>query len=153
MLLAAVLAALMVAMILGAAIAGFVLLESRRTNRAEDRQQAFWIAESAVQRAVHRVARSPEYRGEKWTLPAGGLGAGRAGEATIRIEPLSDSRPGLVVRVEASYPAGTVHRSLFRREVVIVSERKDTTPAGKANEKTSDARGVRPIHEHQLSGD
>ena len=117
--LAAVLVSLLVVMMLGAALTKAVLLYHRQSRVAEQRQQSFWLAESAVQRAIHALGKSPDYKGETWKVPAEILGAGRSGVVTIRVEKTAEPRAGRRIHVEAQYPEDTVQRILFEREVVI----------------------------------
>ena len=89
--LAAVLLSLLIVLLVGAELTKAIAQQRRQSRLAEDRQQAFWIAESAVQRAVHALAKSPDYRGETWQVSGEVLGTGRAGVATIKVEPAGGS--------------------------------------------------------------
>ena len=120
--LAIVLASLVVVMLLALALTEAVILHHRQSRLAEEQQQCFWLAESAVQRAVHALAKSPDYTGEMWSIPAETLGNGRAGRVVIHVEKAADPRPSRRVRVEAYYPDQPVHRTLQRREVVVAEE-------------------------------
>jgi hypothetical protein len=122
-----VLAALVVVMLVAAALTEAIVLDRRQGRRCEERQQALWLAESALQRAVHAAAKSPDYRGETWRVPAEVLGGRRPGVAIIRVEPVAAPRPGRRVQVEAYYPEETVDRTLYQREAFVNSP----SPGGK----------------------
>ena len=117
--LAAVLLSLLVVMLVGAELTEAIVQHHRQSRLAEDRQQAFWIAESALQRAVHAVAKSPDYKGETWRVPAEVLGSGRAGVATITVEPAAGAAPRRRIAVQAYYPDDPVQRTLYEREMIV----------------------------------
>jgi len=117
--LAAVLLSLLVVMLVGAELTEAIVQHHRQSRLAEDRQQAFWIAESAVQRAVHALTRSADYKGETWRVPAEVLGSGRAGVATIKIEPAAGASVRRRIAVQAYYPDDPVQRTLYERELIV----------------------------------
>ena len=117
--LAAVLLSLLVVMLVGAELTQAIAQHHRQSRLAEDRQQAFWIAESAVQRAVHALAKSPEYSGETWRLSAEDLGRGRGGVATIKVGAAADSTARRRISVLAYFPDDPVYRTLYERELVL----------------------------------
>ncbi len=61
-----VLALLAVSTVLVANTARILILENRQAERAEDRQQAEWVAESALERAGARLLADRAYQGETW---------------------------------------------------------------------------------------
>ncbi len=71
--LAAALTALFVVSLLGLALVQLVLIHHRQEQIEAQRQQCFWLAESGVQRALARLAKSPDYAGETWTIPSATL--------------------------------------------------------------------------------
>ncbi len=117
--LAAVLLSLLVVMLVGAELTEAIVQHHRQSRLAEDRQQAFWIAESALQRAAHALARSPDYKGETWRVPAEVLGSGRAGVATITVEPAAGPASRRRIAVQAYYPDDPVQRTLYERELIV----------------------------------
>lgn len=118
--LAAVLIGLLIVMLVGAELTRTIMLHHRQTRLAESRQQSFWLAESAVQRAAHALANSPEdYEGETWHIPAEELGAGNPGVAIIHVESAADPETGRVIRVQAYYPEDGVHRILHERKLSV----------------------------------
>ena len=117
--LAAVLLSLLVVMLLGAELTEAIVQHHRQCRLAEDRQQAFWIAESALQRAVYAVAKSPDYKGETWQVPAEVLGSGRAGVAAIQVEPAEGAAARRRIVVQAYYPDDPMQRTLYERELIV----------------------------------
>jgi len=111
-----VMVALLLVMLTAATLTRSLALHRRQMRAVEQRQQAFWLAESALQRAIRAAAKSPEYAGETWQVDAATLGAGQAGVAVIRVEPVAEPQAGRRIVVEASYPEASVHRTLIQRE-------------------------------------
>lgn len=117
--LAAVLIGLLVVVLVGGELTRALVIHHKQSRVLEDRQQSFWLAESALQRATYALASSPDYQGETWRVPADVLGAGRAGVATIQVESVSDPEPGRRIHVEAYYPEDTMHRILCQRKLFV----------------------------------
>ena len=117
--LAAVLIGLLVVVLVGGELTRALVMHHRQTRVLEDGQQSFWLAESALQRAVHALAASADYQGETWRVPADVLGTERAGVATIQVESVSAPAAGRRIYVEAYYPEVTTYRILCQREVFI----------------------------------
>ena len=117
--LAAVLLSLLVVLLVGAELTRAIVQHRRQGRLAEDRQQAFWIAESALQRAVHALAKSPDYHGETWQVSGEMLGTGRAGVATIKVEPAEGRAERRRIVVQAYYPDDAVYRTLYERELFL----------------------------------
>ncbi len=117
--LAAVLLSLFVVLLVGAELTRAIVQHRRHSRLAEDRQQAFWIAESAVQRALQTLAKSPDYQGETWQVSGETLGTGRAGVATIKVEAAADPATKRRLVVRAYYPEDEVHRTLYERELIL----------------------------------
>ena len=126
--LAAVLACLVVAALLAAALVQILVIQARQTRVAEDRAQSFWLAESALQRGLRSIARSPDYRGETWTVPAESLGSESAGVAVIRVEPVNEPQLGAWVRVEARYPDHPLRRIVQTRELFVPNPSQGASP-------------------------
>ncbi len=115
--LAIVLVSLLVAMVLGGELIKATVTRHRQTRLAEQRQQAFWLAESAVQRALHALSQSPDYEGETWRVSEGHFADGLAGVAIITIKPVGEAGQGRSIHVAAHYPDDPVHRTLYEREL------------------------------------
>ena len=95
------------------------LLMHRRQTRTQGLQiQAFWLAESAAQRARAKLKESPDYQGETWKVGAEKLGDDLPGVAVIRVERASDEK-NFRVRVEAIYPDDPIHRVQVMKQFVV----------------------------------
>ena len=79
------LATLFVASLVVLALVESVLMDYRQSRVVAQRQQGFWLAESGVQRSPARLAKSPRYEGETWTVPAQVLGAAHGGVVKIQV--------------------------------------------------------------------
>ena len=119
MILAVVLVALLIVMLLGAAIANAFLAQRQLARDNQQRQQAFWLAESALHRAAHRLANEPGYEGETWQVSADDLGGTYAGIAIVRVETISEDKPGRRIIVDATYPSGALKESVQHRELFV----------------------------------
>ena len=117
--LAVVLATLFIVMLFGAQLTRAIVAHQRRARLSEQQQQSFWLAESAVQRALLGLSKSADYRGETWRVPADVFGAAKPGAAVIHIEPAAESRMGWLIRVQAQYPDDPTLRSLYERELFV----------------------------------
>ena len=75
-------------MVVGALVIGWTrdgLAERERSRKAEQRLQAEWLAESALQRAAARLSAKSDYSGEVWNISATELGGADAGRVEIKI--------------------------------------------------------------------
>lgn len=119
LLLVAALVCIAVAMMLAAVLAKAALLQHRQADLASCEQQSFWLAESAVARAIHNLRTSPDYAGETWDVPADVLGSGSAGVVVIQVTQMSEPRAGWQVHVESRYPIQTTNRVMCERTVFV----------------------------------
>ncbi len=113
MILPIVLIGLLVVALIGSAMARTVLLQHRSARRAEQEQQAAWLADSALQRAQARLASDADYTGETWIVSAAQLQSGFSGAAVIRVESVEGVKR---IVIEAVYPEHSLQRILQRRE-------------------------------------
>jgi Tfp pilus assembly protein PilX len=115
-LLAVVVALLVVVLISGALVRAMTL--HRHRLRMERRQhQAFWFAESALQRAVTRFRATAGYSGETWRATAELDGVLQTGSAEIRVERQPDDSRRRSIVVEASWPDDPSDRVLEQRRL------------------------------------
>jgi Tfp pilus assembly protein PilX len=117
--LACVLVCLLVVAAIGASMLRSTLEEHRQGARREHQIQAMWLAESAVQRAAARLAATPDYQGETWSLDAAALGGRWPATAVIRIETADTEPTARRIVVEARYPEDARQRVVQRRQVTI----------------------------------
>jgi Tfp pilus assembly protein PilX len=113
--LAIVLVSLFVAALMGLSLVELVLMHHRQQTRFAQQEQCLWLAESGVGRAQMRLARSPEYRGETWTVPGEVFGAARPGVVTIEVTSVRQPHAGRQIRVEATYPDDPMRRIVIER--------------------------------------
>lgn len=115
--LAAILVCLFVASLLAFSLIELALMHHRQVQTVAEQQQCFWLAESGVQRAMQRLAKSSDYTGETWTVPAEALGGSRLGVVTIQVTRPASQKTGGVLRVEARYPNDPVRPTVYQREL------------------------------------
>ena len=113
------LVSLLVVTLLGGELIKATVIRHRQARLAEQRQQSFWLAESAMGRALQALAKSPDYEGETWRVPEQSLGAGESGVAVITVQPAESPNEGRLIRVTAHYPDDAVHRILHERELLV----------------------------------
>ena len=100
-----------------------VLLRQAHTERVmvkslERNEQAQWLAESGLARALARLAADRSYQGETWKLPAEALGGQLAGEVRITVTTENPSTKRKV-RVEADYPVDADARTRQSRTQIV----------------------------------
>jgi hypothetical protein len=89
----------------------------RQALRSQWQQaQAGWLAQSAIERAVARLAAQPDYRGETWHVSAGELGGPDAGVVVIRVQSAAEQPGRRTISVEADYPDQPHRRARCRQE-------------------------------------
>ncbi len=104
LILAAALVCIAVALMLATVLAKATLLQHHQTDLAGCEQQSFWLAESAVQRAIHNLRSSPAYTGETWDVPAELLGSSSPAAVIIQVSPAAEPQDGWTVHVESRLP-------------------------------------------------
>jgi hypothetical protein len=117
--LAMVLVCLLVASMLGIALVERVVMRHRQMTVVAQRQQCFWLAESGAQRALQRLAKSPDYPGETWVVPAQVLGGTQSGAVTIQVTKATEPRVGQRIVVEARFPDDPIRRTVCQRELFV----------------------------------
>ena len=129
--------AVLVCLIIVTLISGAVLKVSvaqRELARSQERRlQAEWLAESGVERAMARLARDRDYRGETWSLERPRSGAERAAPTgtspakaetaaariTITVERVPAATNRRRIHVQADYPLDAHGRSRHTKEIMI----------------------------------
>src|SRR3990172_7479277 len=86
LMLAAVLVSSLIVMLLGAELTRALTVRHRQLRLSEQQLQSFWLAESALQRALLGLAKSPDYSGETWRVPAEAFGAAQPGSVVICVQ-------------------------------------------------------------------
>jgi Tfp pilus assembly protein PilX len=113
-----VLVALLVVMLISAAIVRALVVQHRLARLEQQRIQAFWFAESAVQRARMQLAAVPSYGGETWTIELP-QESGLPGQAVIRVEPVENEPTKRKIIVEARWPNDPLDGVLEQRSLVV----------------------------------
>ncbi len=117
--LALVLICLAVAMMLGVAVTRTVLMHYQHAQVLAQQEQSFWLAESAMQRAVQQLRASTDYRGEQWKIPSNSLGGTADASVLIRVEPGNGPDAPWKINVQSSYPEQPPHRVVVERELSV----------------------------------
>ena len=97
-----------------------------RKRQDVQQQQAYWLVESATERAAWRLARDPSYRGETWNVSPASLGGRYGGQVRITVIPAPEEGASAgvqsvwTIRVQAAYPRDVVRQVSLRKDVPIV---------------------------------
>ncbi len=116
--LVAVLVALLVVMLISSAIVRGLVVQHRLVRAEQQHVQAFWFAESAVQRARAQLAAAPDYSGETWQIELPHLGSA-SGQAVIRVEPVENEPNQRTIIIEARWPNDPIDGVLEQRSLVV----------------------------------
>ena len=81
-----------------------IVMERRAARRAEEQQQARWLAEAGVRRAAARLLADPSYTGETWLIAAAEIDRPSAAEIDISIEPGDSAMAPATLVAKARYP-------------------------------------------------
>ena len=114
-----VMVCLLLVTMIGGSLMKVGLTHRRQTRHEQIRQQAVWLAESAVERAVARSKQDAEYSGEEWVLA--GTDAVNGKEAMIRISVTKsdDNANRRIVTVVADYPRDNDQRVRISKQVAV----------------------------------
>jgi hypothetical protein len=112
-------------------VATLILAMALRSSIRQHRQleirvravQSHWLAESAIERAVARLAMDGEYRGESWRVSSRELGRSDAAYVEILVEELLDRPQQRSIVVRADYPDDPLHRVRRSKRVIVDLER------------------------------
>lgn len=116
---AVTLVCLVIVATLGAALVRAMVDHRRHSLRDQHGVQAFWLAESAIDRAVSQLALSPDYEGETWQVDKDSLGGRWSGSVLIRVEKTETDEQARKITVESRYPNVATRRVAKRIELVI----------------------------------
>jgi Tfp pilus assembly protein PilX len=93
--------------------------EHRQAAIRQREMQAFWLAESAIQRAGAALVASPEYTGEQWQVEADALAGRWSALAVIRVETVENDETVRRIAVEVRYPDEGHDRVVRHRQVLV----------------------------------
>jgi len=122
--------AVLLVAVVSIAVASVIFLSLLRLSVAERSRvdteawqvQAAWLAESALERAVARLADDPAYQGETWKLSAEDLGTRHGAAVTIQTETVAEQKQRRLIRVEADYPDRLQRRARCSKQIVVEVE-------------------------------
>lgn len=96
-----------------------VINHERQVRDHRQLDQAHWLADAGIDRAIAQVRQSDKYRGETWKVSADDLGGISDGKVAITVQAV-DEHPGeLRILAQADYPDDDVHRVRQSRETTI----------------------------------
>ena len=81
-----------------------IVMERRAARRAEEQQQARWLAEAGVRRAAARLSADPAYVGETWLIDAAEIDRPNSAEIEITVEPGDSAAAPATLVATARYP-------------------------------------------------
>jgi hypothetical protein len=93
--------------------------ERRRGDAEAWQVQAAWLAESAVERAVARLADDPQYQGETWSLSPDDLGTRHSAIVVVHVETTPEREQRRLIRVEADYPDHPHRRARESKQITV----------------------------------
>jgi hypothetical protein len=126
--LVAVLVCLLIVMLLSAALVRGLVVQHRLAKAEPQKLQAFWVAESAVQRGIAQLQASAEYDGETWQIELVQDGVTVSSTAVIRVEPVEGEPDRRTILVEARLPDDPVYGVLEQRQITIGLAKPDEAP-------------------------
>jgi len=96
-----------------------VINHERQVRDHRQLDQARWLADAGIDRAIAQFRQSDSYRGETWKVSSDELGGAADGKVTITVQAV-DEHPGEVrVVAQADYPDDDVHRVRQSRQTTI----------------------------------
>lgn len=118
-------AAVLMSVLVCAAIVGVIFAVTLRTaymrrrflDSNYQRLQSKWLAESGVERAIHRLTEDAKYSGEMWLVNSSDIDGMSAGSVEIAVKSESPTRK--LVSVSAHFPRGE-NGATSKREAVVV---------------------------------
>lgn len=81
-----------------------IVMERRAARRAEEQQQACWLAEAGVRRAAALLSADPAYTGETWLIDAAEIDRPSSAEIEIIVEPGDAAAAPATLVAKARYP-------------------------------------------------
>lgn len=115
----AVLVCILIITMLGTTLTKEMVGQYRQSKTLQQQSQAFWIAESALHRAVHKLKQADEYRGETWTISPEILNTDYSARAVITVKRVTSPKTGYEVRVAAYCPDTKRTRIMVQRETFV----------------------------------
>jgi len=126
--LTAAIVCLIVALLLGAALARSIVLQHRMARAELQRLQAFWLAEAGVARAAAALRSKADYPGEVWQFSVVGPAGLLPSAVQIRVETVPDQPQKRLIRAEARVPESVLSGTAYRKQLVIQLPAGGDTP-------------------------
>jgi Tfp pilus assembly protein PilX len=127
-LLVVALVCLVVVVTIGASLVRQLLLQHRQSLQEQSQLQSLWLAESAVERALARLAEQPDYTGETWQIDGPQLPNDSPGVVVIRVETTAGEAAARRIVVEARYPHDTLYQVVQQRTYTVPSSVSGVKP-------------------------
>lgn len=107
--LAAVLLGLAVASMLLTSMARSTYISRQYLRLQSHHNQAYWLCEAGLERAVHAIRSNADYQGETWTVSSEQLGSHLSGEAVIVVAVVDNGQVSVSVtaRFPTTHPGAT----------------------------------------------
>lgn len=117
--LVALLICLLIVLMISAATVRVLVMQSRVAHDEAGHVQAAWLAESALDRAIVRLAKDANYDGETWEVAVDDGADSRRGVAVISIKAVEEQPNQKTISVEARWPDDPIYRMMEQRELII----------------------------------
>ena len=123
-----VLVGLLVIALMAASLVRAVMAHQRHSRVVEQKLQAFWLAESAADKARAALRRSTDYRGETWNVSAAMIGGDTGATIQIQVDPDDPMADQRQIKIVAYYPADLPRRIGYRKQVTVSLDRPSELP-------------------------
>ncbi len=117
--LVAVLVALLVVMLISVAVVRGLVFQHRLARIEQQRVQAFWLAESAIERARTQLESAADYDGETWRVSLDKDGLATEGVTQIRVALVEGVPNQRSIHIEARWPNDPIDGVLEERTMTV----------------------------------
>lgn len=114
-----VMVCLMLISLLMASLLKSALLQRRQIVKEQNRVQAEWILESALERAALQRLQDPKYQGEIWKINPDELGTRYAGSAEIILNREGTDKNRISIQARVTYPESTPFSVTRTKKVIL----------------------------------
>lgn len=114
-----VMVCLMLISLLMASLLKSALLQRRQIVKEQNRVQAEWILESALERAALQRLQDPKYQGEIWKINPDELGTRYAGSAEIILNREGKDKNRISIQARVTYPEQTPFSVTRTKKVIL----------------------------------
>ena len=110
---------LMLSVLLLGSLLKLAVMQRQQFRHQQHRLQAYWLAESAVERAASRLAENRDYAGELWEIGSDELGGRHAAHVRIQVAEPERGTSERTVTAIATYPAGEAQFATQTKRVTV----------------------------------